>query len=187
MTKKYLNLIPEQYRFDLKKYAVLKIFNIILLANILILLSFFVVDKYVQIKLKQIKKEKEEKINIINKLNSSIMAYEPEKNKMEKIVSELNLTEKIYTSVYNTNTSYLVDLLRTINLISDGIYINSINYSNGTANITAIAKNARSFYQFYNNIENNKYIKDKKFYNLTESDNKMYSFNITVTFRGLNE
>ncbi len=187
MTKRYLNLLPDQYKFDIRKYAAIKIFTAFLIANLIILVIFFSIDKYNQMSLVKLKAEKEQKLQQVQKLNQSILVYETEKNRLESIIQQLNTTEKTYSSLFNTNISYLIDLSRTLDLITDGIFINSISYSNGTANITAVASNAKNFYHFYNNIEKRRDIKDKRFYNLTEVGNGAYSFSATLTFRGLNE
>lgn len=187
MTKRYLNLLPEQYRFDLKKYAALKIFKIVFVANLIVLLSFYSIDKYSQFYMKKLKSEKEQQLVQIQQLNQSILVYEQDKKRLESIIEQLDTTEKTYMSLFNTNVSYLVDISKILELITEGIYITTISYSNGNANIVATASNAKSFYKFYNNIEKRRDIKEKRFYNLNEAGNGAYNFNVTLSFRGLNE
>ncbi|MGB9730613.1 MULTISPECIES: PilN domain-containing protein [Calditerrivibrio] len=186
MTKRFINILPEQYRFDLRKYAAFKVFKSVLLANIIILIAVFSVDKYTQIKMKNMIIEKENKIREIQKLNQSVLAYETEKKKLEDVISKLSATEKIYTSLFNTNVSYFIDMSRTLDLIKEGIYINKLSYSDGVVNMSAVATNPKSFYHFYKNLENTTYIADKRFYNLTE-EGGVYNFSVVIRYRGLNE
>ncbi|MCX8084973.1 MAG: hypothetical protein N3C60_08650 [Calditerrivibrio sp.] len=185
MTKRYLNLLPQQYRFDIKKYAAVKILIAICIANFLLLIFLYAIDRYNQVKLESVKREKANKIEQMTKLNASFAQYEMEKKNMETTINQLNVSENLYTSLFNTKHSAFINIIRTLKLITDGIQIQNITYSEGTVHIAATAQNTKKFYQFYKQIENTEYIKDKKFSNLTKLQDNTFSFNLIITFRGL--
>ncbi|MCA1933533.1 MAG: PilN domain-containing protein [Calditerrivibrio sp.] len=185
MNTKYLNLLPKNYRFELKKYIFIKAMTIFFILNMLVLISFFVLDRIKISKLNgQIVQEKE-KIKKISSLNSSFETFKIEKTKLENIVSSLNISEKLYYDLKRSPNSAFLDMIKTFNVTSEGIFLKNISYSDGVVNISGVAKTAKDFYKYYKILEEDPMIADKLFSNLSKNEEGLYNFTLTLKFRGL--
>lgn len=185
MDTKYLNLLPKNYRFEIRKYIIIRAFSIFLVLNIIVLTSFFVIDRLKIGKLQNKIIQKKEEIKKISQLNASLDQFKKEKADLDKIVSSLNISENLYYEIKRSSNSVFLDIIRTLNMISDGIFIKNISYTDGVINISGVAKSTKDFYKYYKIVEEDSRIVDKFFSNLSKNEDGFYNFTLMLRFRGL--
>ncbi|MEF3254439.1 MAG: hypothetical protein K6348_02565 [Deferribacterales bacterium] len=185
MSTKYINLIPSKYRFDLKKYLYIRGMIIFLAFNLFALISFYVIDRFnIYFYNKKID-EKKMDLKRVNDINLSLKGFEDEKQRYNKVFSEITLSENLYYKIYNVQNSAFIDLITFLNLTTEGITIKNIDYREGIITANCIAKNAQSFYKYYKKMEEDNNIVERGFSNLTKQETGLYHFDVKVKMRGL--
>jgi len=185
---KELNLLPPEYRFDLEKYSLIKklfytiIFNLIIL--IIITLTFNVL----------IKKQKEQLrhalyvLKSLKQLNSQLIPYIDDYKILRQKITELKKKKNLYYIRYNVNDSPFLSFLILNETLEKGIEINNLNYSKGEFKIEGTADSNESFYNYFENLRKNKYIKDVEFsYLKKDKMNNLLNFSLKIKIRELHD
>jgi hypothetical protein len=185
---KNINLIPTNIRYDYEKFYIIRLIILTLSFNILLLLIIVINENLILSSLKQQLNEKKQYLQNITQLNSNFKKYDKEYSRLKKYLNESKEKEKTFLSYYKKDYSPLVSTLIHLDAIKEGIFINTFSYSNGYFVINGTVNNNKTFYNYYKSLENNPYIAELDFSNLTANkEQNNFNFDISFKVRKINE
>lgn len=185
---KSVNLLPVGVRYDFEKQYLIKGMIYFLFLNI-VFFGIVITNNLIEVKLlNKLYLSKTKYVASIQHINSNFMRYNTEYDGLKQRLSILKEKEKTFFSHFKLDFSPLVSTVIHLDSIKKGVYISKVEYTSGVFIVEGFADKSVSFYNYYKSLENNNFIKDLDFNNITSlDDNTGFSFKVKYSTRNLNE
>jgi hypothetical protein len=188
---KNINVLPSKYKYDYKKYFLIKVLAYFIFLNLSMLAIIFTAQTiYLKNLRLQIKKENTY-LNEIQNLNSKFTLYKKQLNTYKNKLAEYKEKEQAFLKYFNQEYSPYASTIILFNSLKRDINISKIIYSDGQLEINGNAKNEDIFYTYYKNLESNPYLTSIVFSELDNKNQKdkkeLYNYKIKLLVKKIDE
>ncbi|GEM_PF-4791802 len=188
LIKSNFNLLPQEYRFDIQKYIIIRWILLLSIFNLILIFGVYTLLNFEKRELKRLTTDKKNVLLKLQGLNSNFIKYNEEYKKLLKSIGDTEEKKKLFSLNYSIKNSPFVSIISIGKSLLNGIEIVDLNYNNGVFVMIGSAESPQKYYDFYLNLKNNNNIEDVEFFYVEQNDKTgLISFKFEIKVKNLSD